>query len=105
MMYPLDPSAGRRWLKDLRSAPISSVGHVVDVRPAQREAEDGSTEIWAIVVLRDSVMQMPADQRRMLLASLEAELKRIVVGDAYVTTGRPLVSFRTESDEQAQNRA
>jgi hypothetical protein len=105
-MYGIDPVAGQRWLNALRAPPHGgAAADVVSIRPALRDAEDGSSELWAIVVLNDAVALMPAAQRRQRLAALETRLKAIMLGDTYdAVPGHRFVSFRTQADETEQAR-
>ena len=105
-MYEIDPSAGRRWLQQLRAAAPDEARNVVDIRVALREAEDGTTELWAIVVLQDAVTQTSREQRRQLLASLADRTRDLMVADPDAPIqGLPLVSFRPESEDRMRRSA
>ena len=111
MTYP-DPllastkeDTGDRWLAALQAA--GAAQDVVSIRRKLRDAEDGTSELWAVVVLLDEVALLPATQRRVRLKRLEDALQRIMLNDGYDAVPRPaLVSFRTQADEaEARRRA
>ena len=104
MTYP-DPllastkeDTGDRWLAALQAA--GAAQDVVSIRRKLRDAEDGTSELWAVVVLLDEVALLPATQRRVRLKRLEDALQRIMLNDGYDAV--PLVSFRTKADEAEQ---
>lgn len=105
-MYVIDLAAGQRWLNALRAESADGAAtDVVSIRPALRDAEDGSSELWAIVLLNDAVTLLAPGLRRQRLATLEARLKKIMLGDSYeAAPGHRFVSFRTQADETAQAR-
>lgn len=97
-MYALDPSAGNNWLQALRQQPEEGIMYVSRLLPSLREASDGSTEILTTIILKDAVMNLPSPQRRQLLAGLENQLKKIILGGPYAGLGWPLVGFMTEAE-------
>ena len=96
-MYVLDPAAGKRWFSALRP---HLTKWVVSILPKTREADDGSQELWAEVVLVDLVMQISHAERRTILLAIESELRRTMLeGGNYFSVGeRPFVSFLTEGE-------
>lgn len=101
-MYEIDKDAGSRWLTSLRTRLPREGQQVAAIRPALREALDGSTELFAVVVVSDEVLALPTIARRALLAEIERVVREIVLGDTYVAVqGWPLVSFRTEAEDRA----
>jgi len=103
-MNVVDPSAGKRWQAALEP---NLAKWVVSVLPKTREAEDGSLELWAEVVLVGAITGVPSADRRKTLVAIESDLRRIMLtGGNYFSVGeRPFVSFLTEEEASRFARA
>jgi len=99
-MYEIDPDAGERWLSALKLRLPNQAQHVVAVHPALRNAEDGSTELYAVLVVDDMVVGLPAALRREILTNIEDGVRQVVLGDEGYE-GFPHVAFRTVTEDAA----
>ena len=101
-MYVIDSGAADRWLQELKKRAATEAQQVVAVRPALREARDGSTEFFVIVVVKNDVLSLSANKRRALIGTLEKTVRNIVLVDESISADDwPVVSFRTEAEDQA----
>jgi hypothetical protein len=98
----LTPDSGRRWLDRVRTALPGQAAQILAIKPKLREALDGSSELWAIVVLDDEIQRLTRDQVGQLLARVEQSLRAAILADAEgnyeVLT--PSISFRTASQDR-----
>lgn len=97
-MYEIDPRAGEAWLAALLQTNDAQASNIVRVQPRLRESDDGTTDIFTTVVLRDSVMQLSSPERQRMLGKLEDMVKRVILSSQYSDRGWPLISFMTEAD-------
>jgi hypothetical protein len=96
-MYVTETNFGVDWLEELRRAIPHEAQRVRSIQSALRQANDGSTELFAIVTVDGAVQNMENPGRRGLMNRIEQAVLDVMYRHSTgfdFQRGYPLVSFR-----------
>jgi hypothetical protein len=97
-----DPAVSQRLFELARDAVPTQAARIKRVKAAVRNSLDGSTELYAEVVVDDNVRLMRRAERNAFIDAVERAVRAGLQNQHYdYDDGAPLVSFLTETESRA----